>query len=50
MRRARQDEAFQRQYENEHTWENLQEDEHGLLRVVGGTVVMTERDFRASIQ
>jgi len=30
----RQDEAFARQYENEHTWENLQEDEHGLLRVV----------------
>lgn len=30
----RQDDAFQRQYENEHTWEALQEDEYGNLRVV----------------
>ncbi|KAL6762870.1 Ssl1-like-domain-containing protein [Haematococcus lacustris] len=29
----RQEEAFQRQYDNEHTWEALQEDEHGMLRV-----------------
>ncbi|KAG1678245.1 hypothetical protein FOA52_013865 [Chlamydomonas sp. UWO 241] len=27
------DEAYVRQYENEHTWEQLQEDEHGNLRV-----------------
>lgn len=33
-RSARQDEAFHRHYENEHTWEMLQEDEQGLLRVV----------------
>ena len=29
-----QDEAFHRQYENDQTWEMLQEDEQGLLRVV----------------
>ena len=28
------DEAFARAYENDHTWESLQEDEHGNLRVV----------------
>ena len=28
------DEAYARQYDNDHTWEQLQEDEHGNLRVV----------------
>ena len=28
------DEAYARQYENDHTWDQLQEDEHGNLRVV----------------
>lgn len=28
------DDAFARQYDNDHTWESLQEDEHGNLRVV----------------
>lgn len=38
--RRRQEEAFARQYENEHTWEALQEDEHGLLRVVRARVAL----------
>lgn len=29
------DDAYARQYENEHTWEQLQEDEHGNLQLVG---------------
>ena len=28
------DDAYARQYDNDHTWEQLQEDEHGNLRVV----------------
>lgn len=36
-RRQMQDEAFQRMYENDHSWEALQEDEQGLLRLVSGT-------------
>ncbi|MEW5303288.1 MAG: hypothetical protein WDW36_005994 [Sanguina aurantia] len=31
--RQRQDDAYSRKYENEHTWDTLQEDEHGLLRM-----------------
>ena len=32
--RQRQVEAFLQQYDNEHTWDQIAEDEHGLLRVV----------------
>ena len=28
-------EMYARQYENDHTWEQLQEDEYGNLRMVG---------------
>ncbi len=33
-RRQRANDAYQRQYENDHTWDTLQEDEHGMLQVV----------------
>ncbi len=37
-----QDDAFHRTYERDHTWEELQEDEHGNLRLVSSGHVTRE--------